>query len=58
MRSLFFLSASFFALQVLLAPTLAGQFVGRELIVILSPPYIIMALVLTLGFLRPAPRRA
>lgn len=52
MRALFFYSFAIFALQVMQAPTLGAQFAGRSLIIILSPPYIVMALVLGLSFLR------
>mgnify|MGYP001100882588 CR=1 FL=1 len=51
MSALFLYSFATFALQVMLAPTLGAQFAGRSLIIILSPPYIVMALVLGLSFL-------
>lgn len=54
MGALFFFSLATFALQVLLSPTLAAQYADRSLIVILSPPYVVMALVMGFGFRKAA----
>lgn len=43
---IFFLSVAFFALQVLLSPTLGASFSGRSIVLIQSPPFFASALVL------------